>query len=126
MLGGVGAAVSNGGGYPITRRLELTMYEVDLTREARPYDASQASKDFTNRKMAHIREMLAIAKQLGKNVWERHSSGGTIPYDGTMTVYQPDGTMLRCLVDWRGKHALEKDVEAGVSVRESRLLAASA
>ena len=98
-------------------------YQVDLSREFRPYDQTPDSIDFAERNRRSVLEKLTLAQKIGRAIWQRHDSGGTVPYNGTMTVYMPDGTMLRCLVDWRGKHALERHCEEALSVREAREIA---
>jgi hypothetical protein len=98
-------------------------YQVDLSKEFRPYDNTPASVEYAEIRKKNVIEKLQLAQKIGRAIWQRHDSGGTVPYDGTMTVYMPSGTMLRCLVDWRGKHALERHCEEAVSVREAREIA---
>ena len=101
--------------------------QVDLAQEAVPYDRRDpASVAFSERHMRHISLCLSLAKDTGISIWERNSSGGLIPYDGTMTVYRPDGIMLRCIVDWRGKHELTKAVASAITIAEAKAIVSSA
>lgn len=64
-------------------------------------------------------EFSGLAIATGRTVYDRCSAGGTVPIDGSVTIYYPDGTARSASVCWNGACRLKDDWNHSITGEEA-------